>query len=296
MFVDSDDMYNRNGQGAPRLGIALLICALASVACVPRARQLPDALNEISGLVAFGDSVGVAIVDGGNPGLLYRYDFARRRLTSFGDSLPNEDREAISYDPGAGKFYVCDVGDNRRVRESVSVYELSEEGRLTDAFTFTYPDGAHDCEACLVRGDTVILITKARTLGGDRHRQANVYRGRLESTSASALTLVDSFTLKRRSVTDAVRLPDGRMAVLAYDYRLVGPLPFCRTTLLVGTLDGFRQNRSRRYRIRAPFITTQFESVALAARPNVLWLASERTLWWPARWRRVELGNHHTSP
>ena len=256
-------------------------------ACVPPARRLPAVLPEVSGLAYLPDGRLLALNDGGHPGQVYALDLDAGTADAFGPLLTNVDWEALGHDPLAGWIIVCDVGDNARARGSVTVYPLDRRGHPSEARQLAYPDGPHDCEACLLRADTLTLITKARTLGGERERVAYVYQTVLGE--GLGLALVDSFTLRRRSVTDAVYLTADTLAVLAYDFRILGILPFAKTSLYVGTLGDFRQNRQRRRRVRAPFTLTQYEALAYPGRGREVLLASERTVIWPQRWRRVRL-------
>ncbi len=266
------------------LGIFL---ALLSTGCIQARRTLPTDLDEISGWVVTSDSAAVAINDSGNDGVLWRYSFTTGVAASFGESLPNTDWEAISYDSVTQRYLVCDIGDNRRARQSIGVYLLDRQGDQRRSYTLTYPRESHDCEACLYRGDTLTLITKAKTLKGGKSRQAYVFRALLADQLSTKLELVDSFTLRRRSVTDATWLTGGRVAILAYDFRLLGPFPFAKTTVYTGRLAGFRQNQYRATKVKAPFTLTQYESIALAPDQRNFLLASERTLLFPARWRRL---------
>ena len=254
--------------------------------CVPPARRLPPELPEVSGLVYAQGGRLLAINDGGNPAVVYALGPGAHGVERFGTAGHNRDWEAMSSD-GRGRIIVCDVGDNARVRDSIRVLAYDTSGRLTGDYGLAYPNGAHDCEACLLRGDTLTLITKARTLGGGRFRTAHVFRARIGTDRR--LTLVDSFVLRRRSVTDAVHLEGDTLAVLAYDFRFLGPLPLSKTTVYVGTLSGFRQNRQRRRKIHAPFTLTQFEAMAYPGDGDGVLLASERTWILPQRWRRISL-------
>ena len=275
-----------------RCWVAALAAILSLGACVPRAARLPRALDEISGAVSLGDGAYLAIVDGGNPGRLYRIDWgsapgaAGPRVTPFGDSLPNVDREAFARDPASGQLFVCDVGDNARARQGVQLYRLDTAGRHLATYRLRYPGGAHDCEACLVEGGVVTLITKAPAINGPRRRVAFVFRGQLREGEVADLSLVDSFALRRRSVTDVQRLEDGSLGVLAYDVRVLGPLILEHTSLLRGTLRELSAGRAVGRPVRSPFVPAQYETLVVD-RTGGWQIASERTLWWPARWRTV---------
>ncbi len=233
------------------------------------------------------DSTATAINDSGHAGRLWRVNLHSGTAERFGDSLTNVDWEAISYDPAVRQYVVCDVGDNQRARNSVQVYRLDAGGKLLQSYALTYPDGAHDCEACLFRGDTLTLITKAQTLGGGKRRSAYVYKSVLGRRGEGMLRLADSFELVRRSVTDAAWLDGGKVALVAYDFQLIGPIPFTRTKVYVGRLDDLGADRYVSRRVRAPFTVTQYEAISRTSDKGGLLLASERTVIFPARWRRV---------
>ncbi len=285
----SSDIANPNVASAQQLAIVAQIFVISLGACVPAERRLPDSLDEISGWVMTSDSTAVAVNDSGNAGYLWSVDLRDGSAERFGESLPNRDWEAVAYDSSAAEFIVCDIGDNGRVRSDVVAYRVDRLGQLRGAYTLVYPRGALDCEACLVRDDTLTLITKAKTLGGGKCRMAYVYQAALTGGPAVGLQLRDSFVLRRRSVTDAVWLDDTDIAVLAYNFQLIGPLPFTKTTIYRASMAGFRQNDYRVRKLRAPFTLTQYESVAVAPDRRSLFLASERTLVFPARWRRIDL-------
>ena len=265
---------------------AQILC-ISLIGCIPGRRTLPVELNEISGWVLDSDSTAVAINDSGNAGRLWRVNLHSGAAERFGDSLTNVDWEALAYDRVRDQYLVCDVGDNRRVRETIAIHRVDPNGSHVQSQVLRYPDGPHDCEACLVRDDTLTLITKARTLNGGKRRVAYVYEANLRVVGDLRLSLRDSFVLKRRSVTDAVWLGETRLAVLAYNFQLIGPLPFANTTIYTGTWSSFRQNEAQRTHLRAPFTLTQYESIATDPGSGALYLASERTIFIPARWRRL---------
>lgn len=81
----------------------------------------------------------------------------------------NIDWEEISIDD-KGRLIVCDIGDNLKKRETITLHRFSEpdalneneEIRKTQAFHYRYPkgDGPHDAEALVVAGDNAYLFTK----------------------------------------------------------------------------------------------------------------------------------------
>lgn len=110
--------------------------------------------------------------DSGAP-VLFAFDAKGKpqgRVTLTGATV--EDWEALAIGPcAAGScLYVGDIGDNDAKRRHVTIYRLAEPARLdgpvpvTDVFTATYPDGAHDAESLLVAADgTLMIVTKGET-------------------------------------------------------------------------------------------------------------------------------------
>ena len=263
------------------------VLALLVVACVPASRRLPAALPEVSGAAILDDGTLVALNDGGNPALVYSVGLVGGDSAAAFLRLPeNEDWEALAFDPQRDRLAICDVGDNRRSRQSLTVTVVSLADRRMTTYELAYPDRPHDCEACLLRGDSLTLITKAQTLRGGRTRTAYVYVADLRTDRRLALR--DSFTLRRRSVTDATYVSPDTLAVLAYDYRFLGPAPLSKTSVFIGTWADFRQNRARRLPVRAPFALTQYEAIA-DPRDGArrLLIASERTPLSPQHYRCV---------
>ena len=75
-------------------------------------------------------------------------------------------------DPRQSCLYIADVGDNLEVRKSYVVYRVPEPATLganasltAEAFSFVYPDGAHNSEAILVHPTTGAVYIVTKTLG-----------------------------------------------------------------------------------------------------------------------------------
>ncbi|MBW3593999.1 MAG: hypothetical protein KY391_00350 [Actinobacteria bacterium] len=140
--------------------------------------QVP-ALTELSGLAASlrnpgllwahndsGDGPFVYCIETSGAGCgIWRVDGA--------EAVDWEDIAAAPDERGIPALYIADIGDNARSRATVTVYRVPEPHVATsqdsrtptlnsEAFTFTYPDRAHDAEAILVNRTTgdLYVITK----------------------------------------------------------------------------------------------------------------------------------------
>ena len=81
----------------------------------------------------------------------------------------NYDWEEISMDD-KGRIVVCDIGDNFKKRDTITLYRFSEPDALnenepireTQASHYRYPkgDGPYDAEALVIAGDNAYLFTK----------------------------------------------------------------------------------------------------------------------------------------
>lgn len=198
---------------------------------------------EASGLVASRRQRGVLWVhnDSGDGPRVYAIDESGKRLADFvlspGSAWDWEDI-AIGPGPQPGRdfLYLGDIGDNARLRRSVTIYRIAEpqiaepqraEPRIAgskdravdievtnvDAFELRYPDDARDAETLLsdpATGD-LFIVSKAST-------QIDVFR--------AAAPLADGTTLERVASFDGASLhvPDARMTAgdISADGTLIG--------------------------------------------------------------------------
>ncbi len=144
--------------------IALLIVALSRVV-FPFA---DPAIDESSGLVDLGSTM-VTVNDSGGDPVLYVLDSRTGRTvgrTTFADSVV--DTEALA-PGGEDVVWVGDIGDNRGVRDHVTVYRVpvrpGDRTVAAPAYRLVYPNGAQDAESMVVHDGRVYLISKA-ILGG----------------------------------------------------------------------------------------------------------------------------------
>lgn len=138
-------------------------------------------------------------------------------------------------------LWVGDIGDNARARKHVTVYRFKEPTALGSRsvkwlpYYFTFPDGAHDAEALLVRPRTgrVFIATKGQSGG-------QLYRAPKKLTSGKVHRLVRTGYAVPPMVTGGDFFPDGRMVLRNYDdayvYRRPGAKP--RVISLPAQLQG----------------------------------------------------------
>ena len=143
-----------------------------SVLCI-----IDDArINESSGIAASPTYPGVFYThnDSGDSARFFRFDKSGKVTGTFDlrgiQAIDWEDMAAAKI-KGTSFLYFADVGENARVRKSVSIHRIREP-KATDSgstlgqvetYTLAYPDQARDCEAAFVRPNGEIwLVTKAR--------------------------------------------------------------------------------------------------------------------------------------
>ena len=169
-----------------------------------------DDVYESSGLVDRGGVV-YTVNDSGDDAVLYGIDPGSGRTvsrTTYADGV--DDVEALA--PGAaGTVWVGDIGDNRRGRETVSVYRVvPRDGVHAGArFDLTYPDGAHDAETLLVRPSTGRLMVVTKSVFGGR-----VYLAPRKLRPPPARNRLRPVAQVPGLVTDGAFLPDGDHVVL----------------------------------------------------------------------------------
>ena len=169
--------------------------------------------------------------DSGNAPVLFSFDSTAEPV-GFVDlnGATNVDWEAISAGPCSDSWclYVADIGDNRSVRSSVTIYRVVEpdqpaldahQARVLDSLVVRYPDGPHDAEALVVtnRGDMAII-----TKGWDPEVTAFWIPasawgvGPVVARPIWTLPIIPS-RIHRRLVTDAALSSDGAtLAVRTY--------------------------------------------------------------------------------
>ncbi len=135
--------------------------------------RIPEVIRESSG-IAVADSGAIWTVnDGGNPAEIYLLDAGGMILSSFHDSLlQNDDWEDLAED--SNRLYVGDFGNNNQRRRNLSIFILNRNGSSLSSslekIDFRYPDQVEfpppssnwnfDCEAFFHSGDSLYLLSK----------------------------------------------------------------------------------------------------------------------------------------
>ena len=264
-----------------------------SFGCVPSNRKLPKALKEVSGVARLANGTTYWINDGGNIAEVFLDAIPRKGAKSFSVSFKNVDWEAMTVYQDS-LLCICDIGDNRRRREKISIAIVNVAGTVLQERNLRYADRPSNAEACAIKNEKLYILTKNRMQkgGSNKNSSANLYTIDLQQPD-SILTLRDSLILPQRSVTDMAWLASDKLAIVAYDFRRKGP--FIKTLTSVFTVeiekdDHFRENTLRESKVRAPFTWTQYECILPIGNNEVI-IASENTRLFPARWRVVTLPN-----
>lgn len=175
------------------------------------ASRLSDpALREVSGLVASRDDDVLWVHnDSGDGPRVYAIDHSGALLASFEvQGAEASDWEDIALGPGRRRghddLYVGDIGDNRKVRDTVAVYRFEEPildreapaspllvAGPAERLELRYPDGPHDAETLLVdpRSGDLFVVTKEAT------GRSGVYRAPAPLTPGSVAGLERVATL-----------------------------------------------------------------------------------------------------
>jgi hypothetical protein len=179
-------------------------------------------LGELSGMVAHDGGLW-AVSDGGRRVQVHRIDRSNCALieTRTVDVDPY-DVEDLAVGPD-GAFWVADLGDNDRVRDTVAVVVLAERGDAR-LHRLTYSDGPHDAEALLVdaRGRPFVITKEAgRPAGLYRTAEPPEGEGPTPLLRVGELALPASDTLGgpvggvgSRLVTGAALSADGAVAAV----------------------------------------------------------------------------------
>jgi hypothetical protein len=202
--------------------------------------------------------------DSGSAAVLFALDTAGNLRGQVRVPVSTRDWEDVSAGPcpSGDCLYIADIGDNRRVRQAITIYRVPEpdpQDETTappEVFTAIYADGPHNAEAMFVVGPDLFIVT--------RDRIAGLYRTTLAGSHELTFQRVGQLGLA--AVTDAETAPDEKTVVVrtgheALLYQLNDmtlAAPFLRIPL-----DGLRE--------------PQGEGVALDG--SVLYLSSEGGSW-----------------
>lgn len=187
----------------------------------PFTRLAATGLDECSGLV-WHDGAWWAHNDSGDGPNLFRspkLDFTDAEKLAV-PGARNVDWEDICL--LEGQLLCCDVGDNARRRDDVTLYQVrysrDEAGKgalaLTATYPVTWPDEPHDCEAAAVIDGKLHLVTKQRGEGfTGLYRFATLKAGEKNTPELVAKLDVGAATMITAADYDAA---SGHLLLLSY--------------------------------------------------------------------------------
>jgi hypothetical protein len=139
--------------------------------------DLPDALQEISGMTFLNDTVLVAHNDSGNEPILFFLNLKGRIIHQLWvRNAKNRDWEDITSD-GKGHLYIADIGNNNNAKKKLQIYRISTWNILqktevnAEEIEFNYPEQVfptpesdlhYDAEALAYYKDSLYVFTKCR--------------------------------------------------------------------------------------------------------------------------------------
>ncbi len=193
--------------------------------------DLPNKLDENSGMVAVEGNAVWIIEDSGNPDKIFKVDQKGQLLKEFKvKNAKNKDWEALAQD-SLGNLYIGDIGNNSNEREDLVIYKIpdpdQEKGDKIDArkISFHYPDQKkfppkksdfrYNAEALFYLNGFLYIVNKDMTrpyVG-----EARIYRVPAEpgKYTAELLAIIPTCDNSRRcSITGADLSPDGKTLVL----------------------------------------------------------------------------------
>ena len=196
------------------LAVVLTTAACASSAASPVLQA--GSLDELSGLQAARRHAGFwGHNDSGDTARLFRIGPAGEDLGTVAihgaGAVDWEDMAGFTAVDGTPMLLIADVGDNRAVRDSVTLYAVPEPTReavsadVAWTLRFRYPDGPRDAEAVAVspalngRAAEVLILSK-------RDRPPRLYR--LPLGASEAHPSVAEFLTELRSLPAGAGIPD----------------------------------------------------------------------------------------
>ncbi|MGK0365238.1 MAG: hypothetical protein ACI85O_002304 [Saprospiraceae bacterium] len=281
--------------------LLLLSFSLISFAQGKEKFKLPDALNEVSGIIYFSQDSIWWLNDGGNSPTLFlsNSDGEILKRQEISNAL-NRDWEDLTHD-NQGNFYIGDFGNNRNKRRDLTIYIFNLNNSILDSIKFNLPDQKafpptskseqnFDMEGFFWKDNYLHLFSKSRIENGSfitKH-----YRISTEKGTQTAELLGDEF-LKKRVVTSAAISPDGKTVVLlSYHFkRFLGFFPISKTSIFKFTNftgDDYFSGEMKKYKVPAWIFPTQYESIDFCDNKRVI-IASERTAFLHARGRKFKL-------
>jgi hypothetical protein len=293
--------------------LCALACMLLVAVCLwgqsraPHKFQLPDVLNEVSGLYHAGpDSLWWHNDSGDSARLFLTDERGRLRETRRFPQLVNRDWEDLTADD-QGRIYIGDFGNNLNARRDLAIYIYDPHSESVDSLTFRYPDqdafpppperANFDMEAFFWYRDSLHLFSKNRLWAGNYFTKHYVLPA---APGDYVAELRDSLYLKRRVVTAAAISPDRQaVALLAYWFKpLLGFIPITSTTIFLfeDFPEGyFLRGALSRRKVPKGLPPTQYESIDFIDNRTVL-VASERTIFFKQKARRLKIKRREATP
>lgn len=192
--------------------------------------DLPNNLEENSGIVTLKDSTLWVIEDNGNKDALYKLNFKGELITSFKvKNAKNRDWEDLTKD-SLNNVYIADIGNNNNKRKDLVIYKVpnpeKESGDKIDAekIEFYYPEQKmfppkkssklYDAEAIFHSNGKLFIVTKNRTV--PFNGKALIYtvpdsKGKYEAKLVGTISVCDDW--KTCQITSIDISPNGKKIV-----------------------------------------------------------------------------------
>ena len=280
--------------------LLFISCSFNSFAQGKEKFKLPDALNEVSGIVYYSQDSIWWLNDGGHSPTLFLSNADGEILKK--QDIPNtlnRDWEDLTYDT-KGNLYIGDFGNNRNSRRDLTIYIFNLNNATLDSINFNFPDQdafppadkaeqRFNTEGFFWKDDYLHLFSKNR-LGTNSF--TNHYRLSAKKGTQTA-SLIEARFLKKRVVTSAAISADGKTVVLlSYNFkRLLGFFPVTKTSIFeFSNFKGeeFLLSEMKEHKVSAWLFPTQYESIDFCGENRVI-IASERTAFIRARGRKLRL-------
>lgn len=193
--------------------------------------ELPNNLEENSGLISLKDSTVWIIEDNGNKDEIYKVNFKGNLLKQFKvKNGKNKDWEDLAKDD-LGNVYIADIGNNNNSRKNLIIYKIpnpeNEPGDKIDAekIKFLYPQQKefppkkekrfYDAEALFHYNSNLYIVTKNRS--NPFTGEAHIYKipdskGKYEAVLVGNIKICDDW--KTCQITAMDISPDGKKIVL----------------------------------------------------------------------------------
>ncbi len=198
--------------------------------------QLPETLEEVSGIVVLNDGKVAAINDSGNAPSVWIYQEDQLLVELEITNVDNHDWEDLTYDRENHVLYIGDFGNNDNERKNLKILkvdlngiDLSQSQQLQaveipfhyedqDKFPPKKKNRIYDCEAFIIKGNFFYLFTRNRSK--DFNGKTTVYRLPINGSSKKAIKLAEIEICnddKDCQVTGAAINTSGTIALLTSD-------------------------------------------------------------------------------